>query len=281
MSLINDALKRAESAKLDKLAEADAAPEMPAAAHKRPKRGRLIGPIVIVCLLLITGGVAAHRYLDIDLGFGDGPQIAAADPNTPAPTVVTAAPVVEPAPPITPAAPTEPVVVAKAPAPKVEPKIEPKVEEPVNPAFKDLTAEDTLAMRAEIAKAAVQNFLDAGAAMNKYAVKLATVKPVRVKPKTKPVKPIKVAQAKPVAKPKPVVAKPKPVAVAPVAAPKRTVDPSQYQLNGIMYNGVNSMAIINGTVYRIGQKVSGAIVEGITPKYVTLKLDGQKFKIYM
>ena len=236
MSLINDALKQAENAKLDKLSEAESPPEMPSATYGQSTRKRLFGPITVVCLLVIGGGLVAYRYWGPD--DGPGPKAATADSNTPAP-------------PVTPN--------------------EPKVAEWVNPAFKDLTPQAANAIMAKIAGAVVKQFFDAGSSLNEYATSLSSPRPPRTKPPVKP-------KAKPKAKPKP-EAKPKPKPI--LSAVAAGVDPTTFHVNGIMFNGANSMAIINEGVYRVGQKVSGAVVESITPSAVILRVGDKKFKVGM
>jgi len=133
MSLINDALKQAENAKLDKLSESETVVEIPVATYGQPKGRKLLGPITVVCLLAIGGGLVAYRYL----GPGDaGPQAATADSKAPAPPVVPVAPA-------KPATPTEP-----------------EVAEWVNPAFKELTPEAANAIRTEIGESIVKTFFD-------------------------------------------------------------------------------------------------------------------------
>jgi len=239
MSLINDALKRAENAKLDKLSESESPPEMPVATYGQSTGRKLFGPITVVCLLLLGGGLVAYRYLGP--GDGPGPQAATADSNTPPPSAAAAAPA------------------------------EPKVVEWVNPAFKNLTPEATNAMRAEIANSLVQQFFDTGSSLNAYATSLGSPRPPRAKlsVKTKP---------KPKAKSKP-EAKSKPKAVPSAIA--AGIDPATFHVNGIMFNGPNSMAIINGGVYRVGQKISGAVVESITPTAVILRVGDKKFNVGM
>jgi len=250
MSLINDALKRAENAKLDKLSESESPPEMPVATYGQSTGRKLFGPITVVCLLLLGGGLVAYRYLGP--GDGPGPQAATADSNTPPPSAAAAA------------------------------SAEPKIAEWVNPAFRNLTPEATNAIRAEIANSIVQQFFDTGSSLNAYATSLSSPRPPRAKPSvktagaTKPViakgQPAKPPVAAPPAKPKPKVI---PSAIA------AGIDPTTFRVNGIMFNGPNSMAIINQGVYRVGQKVSGAVVESITPTVVILKVGDKKFKVGM
>jgi hypothetical protein len=234
MSLINDALKRAENAKLDKLSDGEAHTETPIAAYNQSPRKRSFGPITMVCLLLVGGGLVAYRFMGS--GDGPGPQIAAAEPKTPAPSVV-------------------------APPATSEPKIAPKPTEDkwVNPAFKNLTPQAANAMRAKVAESMVTQVVNVGESVNKFASALVPSRPKRAKPPVKVVKP------------------PKQLAAPSVPA----VDPAAFKLHGVMFNGPDSMAIINGSVYRVGQKVSGAVVESITPKLVTLKAGAQEFKIGM
>jgi hypothetical protein len=212
MSLINDALKRAKNAKLDKLPEGEPHTETPITAYNQsPSRKRSFGPLTMVCMLVIGGGLIAYRY--IGPGDGPGPQIASAEPKTPPPPVVA------------PPAPSEP---------KIAPK--PTEDKWVNPAFKNLTPQAANAMRAKVAESMVTQ----------------VVKPPKIEP-------------------------PKP----PAASPVRPVDPAAFKLHGVMFYGSDSRAVINGTVYRVGQKVSGAVVESINTKTVTLKAGAQEFKIGM
>jgi hypothetical protein len=224
MSLINDALKRAENAKLDKLSETESTPRMASATYGHSSRGRLFAPITLVCLLVAGGGFVAYRYLGP--GDGPGPRTATAGPKTPVP-----------------------------PAPHAAPW--------VNPAFKDITPREAIAIRAELAESAVNQFLSVGNAMGEYATSLRSIEPKIAKPSPGP-------PVKPSEKPKEKV-KPPVVAI--------DFDPAKFEVGGIMYNGAKSRALINGTVYRIGQKISGAVVESITPTCVTLRAGDARFKL--
>lgn len=152
------------------------------------------------------------------------------------------------------------------PAPPVAAPAPPKPEvEWVNPAFKDLTPKASNAMRAQVAHSAVKQFFNAGSSLNEYATWVQTI-PQRAKPQA------------PIEPPKPKV-KPKPrVFPSPAAA---GIDPGSFRISGIMSNGANSMAVINGGVYRVGQKVSGAVVIGIGAKSVILKVDAKMFVVGM
>ena len=255
MSLINDALKQAENAKLDKLSEPQSPPEMPSATYGQSTRRRLLGPITVVCLLVIGGGLVAYRYWGP--GDGPGPQAATADSNTPPPPTVTPAPT------------------------------EPKTTEWINPAFKDLTPQAANAIRAEVAESVVKQFFNAGSALNDYAASLGSARPARVKPPVKTVGPTvpDIGQSDP---PKPPVAppakpepKPEPKPKVILSAAAAGVDPTAFHVNGIMFNGANSMAVINEGVYRVGQKVSGAVVENITPTAVILRIGDKTFRVGM
>jgi len=240
MSLINDALKRAENAKLDKLSDAESQTEMPSATYGQPTRKRLFGSITLVCLLVIGGGFAGYRYWGP--GDGPGPQAATAE--------------IKP----------------------VEPK------EWVNPAFKALTPEAANDKRAEIAGSVVKQFFDSGTSLHGYTTSLSTagaeiVAKAEVKAKRdaeyKAKRDAKLkakleAEAKARAKARPI-----PSAMA------AGMDPTKFHVNGIMFNGPNSMVIINEGVYRIGQKVSGAVVENITPSAVILRVGDKRFKVGM
>ena len=244
MSLINDALKRTENAKLDKLSEAESPPKTPTATYGQPPRKRLLGPMTVVFLLLIGGGLVAYRYWRP--GGGPAPRVATAESNTTAPPSVVPTPA------------------------------EPKTDQWVNPAFKDLTPEAANAIRARVAGALVQQFFNAGNSLNEYATSLG--KPMPTGPD--------VAGSKP---PKPPVVQPKPPTAPPARPkPKRIlsavaagVDPNAFNVNGIMFNGKDSMAIINQGVYRVGQKVSGAVVEKITPSAVIMRLGDKLFWVGM
>jgi len=264
MSLINDALKRAENAKLDKLAESESPPEIPSATYGRPTGRKLLGPLTVVCLLAIGGGLVAYRYLGPD--DGPGPQAATANSNTSPPPAAQAA------------------------------EAEPEVDQWVNPAFKDLSPQAANAIRAEIAKSLVQTFFDTGSSLNAYAVSLSSPRPTRAKPTVEttgptggdvarnkhPKSPIASKTNPTASTPKPAGAgsvKPKPKAI--LSAVAAGVDPTTFRVNGIMFNGANSMAIINEGVYSVGQKVSGAVVDSITPSTVILRVGDKKFKVGM
>ncbi|MCP4378313.1 MAG: general secretion pathway protein GspB [bacterium] len=131
----------------------------------------------------------------------------------------------------------------------------------MNPAFKDITPQEANDLRKEFAESAVNKFLSVGNAMGEYAASLRTLKPKKAEPTL-------AATIKPAAKPK---AKPPVVAT--------NFDPATLEVGAIMYNGAKSRVLINGTVYRLGQKVSGAVIESITQTDVTLRVGNAKFKL--
>ncbi|MDP6045026.1 MAG: general secretion pathway protein GspB [Phycisphaerae bacterium] len=137
------------------------------------------------------------------------------------------------------------------------PKIAPKAEEWINPAFKDLTPKAANALRAKIAGAAVAQFLNAGGNLGQMANSFASDWPVASK----------------APEPAEAAAEPDPPAPAP------NVDISQFQLSGIMSNGANSMAVINGNVYRIGQTISGLVIDRIEEKHIILKIGEHEFRV--
>ncbi|MDP6546505.1 MAG: hypothetical protein QGH60_21210 [Phycisphaerae bacterium] len=236
MSLINDALKRADNAKLDKLSETESTPEMPSANYSQSRGRKMLGPITVVCLLLVGGGLVAYRYLGP--GDGPGPQAATAETNKQTPPVAAVTPT------------------------------KPEAAEWVNPAFKDLTPQAANAMRTEVSGAVVKQFFDTGSSLNAYAASLSTAG----------AETLARAEAKAKAKLKAEAeAKSKQILSAIAAG----VDPTKFRVNGIMFNGPDSMAIINQGVYRVGQKVSGAVVESITPSAVVLRVGDKKFRVGM
>jgi hypothetical protein len=190
--------------------------------------------MTLVCLLAIGGGIAAYRFWGP--GSGDGPQAANAGLQTPAPPVVA------------------------SPGPKVAPE----VAEWVNPAFKDITPEEAVALRTEFAESVVTQFFSVGDTVSEFTSTLAS----RKAPPPEP--PADTTETK---------NSPEPPAAQP--APIPDFDASAFHVNGIMFNGADSMAIINGTVYRIGQTVSGVQIESITPKHVFLKIGEHTFKVGM
>jgi len=247
MSLINDALKRAESEKLVTITEDECVPELECVPDGPRPGKRLFGPMTLIALLAIGAGWAIYRYW----GPGDGPapQQAAAGPKLP----------------------TIPDI-AKLPFP-------PKANPPVNPMFKNLSPAAARRVRTQVAASVVDGLFSSGRALNDYTASLGKPKPGRVRRKpavaTKPA-----AVPKPSDPPKtddPPKPKPKPILSAAAAG----VKPSTFRINGIMFNGPDSMAIINDSVYRIGQKVSGAVIINITPSSVILEMDGKRFSVGM
>jgi len=213
--------------------------------YRQPRSTRQkLAPITLLCVLVIGGGIMAYRYFGSS--DGPGPQTAAAGPTRPLPNVVT------------PSA--------------------PKPEEWVNPAFKGLSPKETTILRAKIAAGAVRGFLETGQQVGQFRQWLESL-PVAEKKPTKAE--IEAARAKAAAAAKAAAeaaleaARPKPIALAP------GIEPGTFKVSGIMSNGSNSMVVINGGVYRVGQKVSGAVVESINPKRVILIIDEQKFWVGM
>lgn len=210
---------------------------------------RRFGPAALACLLAVAGGYVVYRYWGS--GGGPTPQTAGAAPNvriTPTPA---------------------------APKPKVSQDAEPWV----NPAFKDLTPEAAIEIRARVAGEIIDGFFDAGNAVGQYVSSLSERELIRRGSSgttriDQPSNPEKAPTA-----PAPPKAKPKPTIFASALA--AGVDASLFKLNGIMYNGPDSMAVINEGVYRIGQKVSGAVVRDITQKDIVLHLGDKTFRVGM
>jgi len=247
MSLINDALKRAESEKLVTISEDECVPEMSSAPDGPRARKRLLGPMTVIVLLLVGAGLVVYRFW----GPSDGPvpQQATAGPKAPA---------------------------LKASPNVVKPAPRPKAEAPANPAFKNLTPESARRIRTQVLASLVDGLFSSGRAMNDYAASLGTrrrgrrdVKPVTAKTNDPPKTTDKSKAVDP--------PKPKPVLSAAAAGVKAT----SFRVSGIMFNGADSMAIINDGVYRIGQKVSGAVVVKITPATVILKIGDKQFSVGM
>jgi hypothetical protein len=209
----------------------------------RPRR-RKLAPMMLAFLLVAGGGFAAYRFFGP--GDGPGPQTASAGAQLPAP-------------------------------PRVQPQPEP-TEPWVNPAFKGLSSKETTILRAKIAGAAVGEFMAAGDHVGEFSQWLESL-PVAVKKPTKAelarAADRAAAEAAKAAKAVLDAAKPRPIALAP------GVEPGSFRVSGIMSSGSGSMAVINGGVYRVGQKVSGAVVQSIDPKRVVLIINDQKFWVGM
>jgi len=196
---------------------------------------------MMLAFLLIAGGGFA-AYRFFGSGDGPGPQAASAGDQLPAP-------------------------------PRVQPK--PKPAEPwVNPAFKGLSSKETTILRAKIAAAAVGEFMEAGDRVGEFSQWLESLPVAPRKPTEAEIQQAR-AEAERAARAALEAAKPKPIALAP------GVPPGTFKVSGIMSNGSGSMAVINGGVYRVGQKVSGAVVQSIDPKRVVLLIDEQKFWVGM
>jgi len=243
MSLINDALKRAESEKMVTITEEECVPEMSSVPGGPPRRKRLLGPMTLIVLVSIGAGLVVYRFW----GPGDGPvpQQVTAGPKLPEPT------------------------------PNITKPLPPKADTPVNPAFKNLTPAAARRVRTQVMASMVDGLFSGGRALNDYAASLGKTPPGRAPRKgavkiSDPPKTVDSPKADDPPKPKPVL-----------SAAAAGVKPTTFRVNGIMYNGASSMAIINDSVYQIGQKVSGAVIVKITPNTVILEINGKQFSVGM
>jgi len=227
----------------DNLEQTELAPQTSNPYRTPRSGGRKLAPLVLLCALVVGGGIIAYRYMGS--GDGPGPQAASAGPAKP----------------------------NSVPAP-AQPKARPKPAEWGNPAFKNLTPQAANAMRAKIAAAAVSSFLSAGDEIGEFTAWLDSLPAASAKPEDPPEADTKTPEPQEPKAPAP-PAPPRPIALAPGVAP------GAFKLSGVMSNGSNSMAVINGGVYRVGQKVSGAVVESISPKQVVLKIGDDKFWVGM
>lgn len=73
--------------------------------------------------------------------------------------------------------------------------------------------------------------------------------------------------------PEPIVAKPKPA--APVPPPARVVTFPALTLQGLIVNGTQSSALINGQVLLIGEGIGNVRLVAVDAEHATVELDGQ------
>ncbi len=260
MSLINDALKRANEAQKKRTPSGPLGVPLQPVHSLKPQRSLL--PVVVfpIVLLAVLGGA----FWLISSGLKSQPKPAETVPppsvpvSKPAPVARVEAPVVKPpepkhtAPPAPvvvehPAAvmkPAPPVTVATAPKPKpavVTPPVEPKPVAPVAPV----------------------------ATVIKPVVVESPSKPVEVAmiPKPTPPPEVPVAHVEPAATPAPApaVTTPEPAAAFP-----------DLKLQGIFFRLSKPSVLISGRTLYVGEKVMGAKVVEIDRLNVTMEFNGQK-----
>ena len=255
MSLINEALKRAEAEKREKLADPGAASSETAVALVAPTRRRA-RPLVLAAFgLALLAAVAAYFLL---WNRGHSLNRAAAD------TLASSAP----------AAPAKSPAVLPA---KAAPAVAPAVAVTEAPALAPSTS-----LRV--------NF---GSRLNGPAeVEPAPVVAPAVAPEVEPAPAVAPAVASsevalpwvpaPEVEPAPAVAP----AAAPAAAEKPApdevkVDLSKFKVSSILMGPKGGSAVINGRFVREGSTIEGAKIIAITPHAVDLEISGKRFTLSM
>lgn len=270
MSLINEALKRAEQDKLRNIAPTNGLPNLPP-VHET-KRSRVSTPIagMLIVAIMLVGSFAAWRLIGRGVNNSTPAQANAA-------IVPTA--IIPPAAAPTPAmaVPTEPVTTAPLAPTKEYASVQPLPKTPTqeHPAVEN--GPKTIAGADTAVKEAAD---EPGTAVVPNTAAAPAVEPTATPP-VKPQETPKVA-AKPAApeasKPEP---KPEPQPEPKKPTPPRAIDYSIYKVTGIMQSADGGTAIINGLFVTPGQTVAEAKVVKIQENSVVLEIDGEKFTIRM
>jgi len=265
MSLINEALKRAEADKLQRSPFFDNLTVLPPAENEvpppprpdiRPRRKRSVSILSVLSGLMLAGAAGGAVYLWLGRGRQPAPRSAAAAgparpapaptrPKPPRPPAASLAATTPPAPATAPAKPEAPGGALPSPAPESRPAV--AAVDPPRP---------TTAPAVEIARAPSPE----------------TAPTSRPAAAPKPAAAPAIAAARP-SKPKATVVKPRP-------APRR-LDVSKLRLQAIMRGPGGNVALINGNCLREGQTVEGARIVKIGQVHVELECDGQRASLRM
>ncbi len=256
MSLINEALKRAEQDKLRNIAPTSYMPTLPPVHETR--HIRLSAPVagVLIVAILLVGSFATWRLIGLAPAIGTPDVANAAIVPTPS----------APAAPQTAAVPAEPVTAASPAPTKEHASVEPLPEAP-QPELPAVKSESEITVAAE---AAVKDAFDK--LVENTATPDAAPPAVPDKPQETQIAAEPAAPAAAAPEPKPEPAKP---------APPKVIDYSKYKVTGIMRNSDGGTAIINGFFVKVGQTVEDATVVSIQENSVVLEIDGRKFTIRM
>ncbi len=257
MSLINEALKRAEQDKLRNIARMCYMPTLPPIHETRRIRFSVpVGGALIVAILAV-GSFAAWRLTGL-----------LPDSGTPGVAKASTAPKHR-ANPVTETILAEPVTAASPAPTKEQTSVEPLPETPA-PELPAVASEpETIA----VAEAAVKEAFDK--LVENAAVPAAAPPASPDKPQETPTQvaaePAAPAASEPEPKPEPEPKKPEP----------KAIDYSKYKVTGIMRNSDGGTAIINGFFVKVGQTVEDATVISIRENSVVMEIDGQKFTVRM
>ena len=271
MSLINDALKRAESDKVQRSspyfdnltvlppADEEYRPSMLPPETRPPKRRSPASYLMALSLIVAAGLTGWYVWTR----FGDSGRPKSARADAPAATA-RAGPQTQPA----------TVRTAKAAPRPVTPKPTPAEATTTKPARKPVMPR---------VASAVGELLARAKRLAPTALPATQPSPPRPKPTPKPAPAVK-----PPSPPKPapikIVAGPRqPVRSARPTPPRRKtkVNPGRFRLSAIMRGPGGGAALINGFMLRVGQEIDGAKIVRIDQYSVELELDGQRFTIQM
>jgi len=243
MSLINEALKRAEAEKTQHLADVPPLPPLVAVSHARPRGETRRWPTVQVGLLaaaLIAGSIAGYVLLKSYVA--GVPQEAAAAPVqvaslTPSPTAVASVP--------RPASPGRAEAPATAPTPAAH--------------IKESAGPDR-----------AQALRDAFAARAEDALEIQRLAVLSADASARHAAPAPVPTAAPPSQP------------APAAKPAEPEDDAaRFKVSSIMVGPRAATAIINGRVVGVGDYLGQAKVLKITPRAVDLEVSGRRVQVGM
>ncbi len=287
MSLIDDALKRAESEKLPPQTPSyiEPVPVVAPAAEPAPSLApRSRTPLLLGLLVLAAAAAIGWKLLGHSSPM-PAPQSAVAAPAAPAASAAVAA---TPAP--TPASVVaDPVVTRTAGEADIVIATRPEATAPGTPAAtKAPTAEMFESMIARLGEVRGMPALKDPAEATRLAK---TINDGMEKLTTAQEQDrVKVEDDSVVTPPEPGELAPSPtkviIAATPAPAPSATpavkgFDANEYKLSGVMINDEGGMAIINGRFIRQGQMVDGAKLIRVSNRYVELEFHGRKYNISM
>jgi len=267
MSLINDALKRAESDKVQRSspyfdnltvlppADEEYRPSMLPPDARPPKRRSPASYLMAMSLIVAAGLTGWYVWMR----FGDSGPPKSARADAPAATA-QAGPQTRPA----------TVRTAKAAAPKPAPTEAPTTKRAPKPVIPRVAS-------------AVGELLARAQRMAPATLPATQPSPPRPKPTPKPAPAVK-----PPSPPKPAPVKTAAGPRQPVRSarptpprPRPRVNPGRFRLSAIMRGPGGGAALINGFMLRVGQEIDGAKIVRIDQYSVELDLDGQRFTIQM
>ena len=256
MSLINEALKRAEEEKLAKSPSTGDADLLPSAPRRRRLAlSRALTLRLLLAGLLLSAGFAAYRVW-ATRSANVPSKAAAADPMPPAaPQVAAASPAAENA--GTHQAVTEATAAARSRALTERPVPPAAAESPTTrPSTEQPEPEESDPSEAQLAAAESA----AGPTTRPTTQPNATAISKAAKATTQPAAPKAEPETKVTTRPPP---------------------PSDFKVNGIVLGPEGPTAIVNGRPVRAGEKIGRATVVKITAYAVTLDISGHRFNVGM